>query len=145
MSGMKFRIFAISAVVAMGVTNSIASLPNYLTEAEMAEIRGTSAMACQATATCDAFNFSIDDRSCLGKEDDSPCSTCGNSSLEVNYVGKSGQDCNGGWKTYSDDIPADKNCGGRYYSSYCKKEVCIKSGISTGDCKVPRVVIDQPH
>jgi len=101
MSGMKFRVFAISAVVAMNATNSIASLPNSLSKAEMAEIRGTSAMACQGQQTCNQFNFSYNDRSCAGKQDGELCRTCEHSTLNVNVVAMSGElpGCTGGWKT----------------------------------------------
>jgi len=146
MSGMKFRIFAISAVVAMGVTNSIASLPNYLTEAEMAEIRGTSAMACQAQKTCNEFNFAYNEYNCAGKEDNTPCKRCEHSELKVDVVGMKGEaGCTGGWKTYSGSTSPSVNCGKSYQLAYCEGGVCKKTGTTTSNCNVPAVITEQPH
>lgn len=146
MIGMKFRVFAITAVIAINATNSVASLPKYLSKAEMAEIRGTSAMACQATKTCNEFNFSYDQYSCAGKEDGTPCSTCEHSSLNVDVVGMSGEPgCTGGWKTYSGSTSPSVNCGKKYLLTHCEGGVCIKDGTTTSNCNVPAVITEQPH
>lgn len=147
MSGIKFRVFAISAVIAINATNSVASLPKYLSKTEMAEIRGTSAMACQGQLTCNQFNLSYSDFSCAGKPDNTLCKTCEHSELKVDVVAMTGEipGCTGGWKTYSGSTPPTVNCGKKYELTYCENGVCKKAGTTTRDCNVPAVITEQPH